>query len=89
VELCDWRTLKEALSKALAVLEIGTRTSLEKMERLEFYSQAIYQFSLCKDAWRNKVPHTRINYHPEHFQDLTRKLVSVPKEKIQEETSSN
>jgi hypothetical protein len=34
VELCDWRMLRDALTKGLNLFERGIRTSLDKKERL-------------------------------------------------------
>jgi hypothetical protein len=70
VELCDWKMLRDGLTKALTGLEKGTRTSLSKKETLEFYSHAISQFSHFKDAWRNSVAHSRKIYQTGETSDI-------------------
>lgn len=60
IELCDWGTLFNALSEALNKLR--SRKSVRKSETHAFYSHAVAQFGNIKDAWRNKVSHTRVVY---------------------------
>jgi hypothetical protein len=70
VELCDWKTLSDGLHKALVTLESGTKTSVAKKEKLEFYSHAVSQFRNFKDAWRNKVAHARTDYNHHEVKDI-------------------
>ncbi len=70
VELCDWNTLKIGLQKALTEMEQGGKTSVLKKEKLEFFSHAVSQFGLFKDAWRNKVAHSQKEYQPGETLDI-------------------
>jgi hypothetical protein len=60
IELCDWGTLYGALNNAVSKLR--SRKSIGKSDTHAFYSHAVAQFGNIKDAWRNKVAHTRVVY---------------------------
>jgi hypothetical protein len=62
IELCDWGTLRDGLRKALNELEKGAATNVRKKNKHAFFSHALAQFGYFKDAWRNKVSHTRAIY---------------------------
>jgi hypothetical protein len=62
IELCDWGELITAIDKALGQLSAGTRTSMAKKNKFEFYNHAVAQFRNFKDAWRNNVSHLRRTY---------------------------
>lgn len=70
IELCDWKLLKDGMTKALAKLEGGTKLSLKKKQDLEYFSHAVSQFSLFKDAWRNKTAHSRHVYGAGEAKDI-------------------
>lgn len=57
IELCDWQKLIGGLNKALVELEKGKATNLRKKETHAYFSQAVFQFSTMKDAWRNIISH--------------------------------
>jgi hypothetical protein len=57
VELCDWQALIGGLRTALNELEKGAATSKRKKDTHAYYSEAIADFSLFKDAWRNRFSH--------------------------------
>jgi len=62
VQLCDWGDLVGAIQEGLKLSRVGSRTTIAKKERYEFYNQASAQFLNFKDAWRNNVAHTRTVY---------------------------
>jgi hypothetical protein len=64
VELCDWGTIYGRLDEA--VKKFPARKSISGSDRRAFYSHAVAQFGNFKDAWRNKVSHTRVRYN-EHL----------------------
>jgi hypothetical protein len=61
IELENWKTIIDAIEKAIYKIEDENK-SLEKSERLRFYSGAATQFRYFKDAWRNHVSHSRRSY---------------------------
>ena len=70
IELCDWGTLFIALNNAVGGLR--NRKSMGKSEAHAFYSHAVAQFGNIKDAWRNKVSHTRVVYkEPQAMEVMT------------------
>ena len=70
VELCDWGTLIMALDKGVDGLTAGSRVSLAKRLRLEFYSHGVGSFRNFKNAWRNHVSHTRELYGAGQAKDI-------------------
>jgi hypothetical protein len=87
LELCDWGTLIAALDKGVNTLMTGSRTSLAKRLRLEFYSHAVGSFRNFKNAWRNHVSHTRELYGPGQAKDImdnTRQFMQHLAMKLQE-----
>jgi hypothetical protein len=60
VELCDWGVIYTRLNAA--VNKLPSRTSVKASDRRAFYSHAAAQFGNFKDAWRNRISHTRIDY---------------------------
>jgi hypothetical protein len=60
VELCDWGTIYGRLERA--VRRLPARRSVKAAETRAFYSHAVAQFGNFKDAWRNKISHTRVSY---------------------------
>lgn len=70
IELCDWQELVNALDKAVATLNVGTRNSVAKKARFEYYNHAVAQFRNFKDAWRNSVSHTRRTFAPGVTKDI-------------------
>jgi hypothetical protein len=57
IELCDWQKLIGGLNRALSELEKGKATNAKKKEMHSYFSQAVFQFSTIKDAWRNIISH--------------------------------
>lgn len=79
LELCDWGTLATALQKGVESLAVGTRTSLRRKRKFEFYNHALGSFRNFKDAWRNHVSHTREAYDAKQAKeiiDYTRQFMS-------------
>jgi hypothetical protein len=68
IELSDWGALFNALNDALSKLR--SRKSVGKSETHAFYSHAVAQFGNFKDAWRNKVSHTRVVYKEPQAMDV-------------------
>jgi hypothetical protein len=87
IELCDWGELVIALEKGVATLAVGTRTSVTKKARFEFYNHAVAQFRNFKDAWRNNVSHTRKVYQASQTKDImdnTRQFMQHLAERLKE-----
>jgi len=69
-ELCDWGTLAAALQAGVDSLSAGTRTSLQRKRKFEFYNHSLASFRNFKDAWRNHVSHTREFYKAEQAKEV-------------------
>lgn len=70
VQLCDWGDLVGAIQEGLKLLRVGSRTTLSKKEKYEFYNDAAARFMNFKDAWRNNVAHTRTIYTEHQARDI-------------------
>jgi hypothetical protein len=58
VEHDDWKNILDRIEKKVKAMEQEPR-SAEKIERVRYYSEAVTQFRLFKDAFRNHVSHYR------------------------------
>ena len=70
IELCEWGDLTGAIDEAVKVLRVGSRTSMAKKDKFEFYNHAAAQFRNFKDAWRNNVSHSRREYQQGGAKDV-------------------
>jgi hypothetical protein len=64
LELEQWGTIIDQIEKQIKALE-NLPKGQHKTEVLQAYSQAATTFNYFKDAWRNHVSHSRVNYKPE------------------------
>jgi hypothetical protein len=64
VEVKDWETALRDMDHALKVLG-GTRRTVTRDRKLQYYGEARGDLAGFKHAWRNHVMHTRKNYTPE------------------------
>ena len=87
IQLCDWGDLVGAIQEGLKVLRVGSRTTLAKKEKYEFYNDAAARFMNFKDAWRNNVAHTRTIYIEGQARDIfenTRQFMQHLAERVKE-----
>ncbi|MCH7838133.1 MAG: hypothetical protein IIC26_06455 [Chloroflexi bacterium] len=57
----DWKNILDRIEKKVRQMEQGPK-SPTKIERVKYYSEAVAQFRLFKDAFRNHVSHSRTSY---------------------------
>jgi len=80
-EIKEWATLLQDIDRVLIQLRQRRRTS-KRDRNLQYYSQARSSFAAFKDAWRNHVMHSRVEYDKkeamkiyEHVKALMQQLV--------------
>jgi hypothetical protein len=61
VALENWQKIIDLIEREIRRLDTQHK-SQEKSESLQFYSEAASNFRYFKDAWRNHVSHSRVNY---------------------------
>jgi hypothetical protein len=82
VELENWKNIIDKIDSAIKAQEQLPK-STQKSEDLQFYSEAAKEFRYFKDAWRNHVSHSRMDYEihdatkiMEHVRDFMRHLAT-------------
>ena len=65
IDLEDWGSLIDAIEGKIATIERTRRRTAKREADLQFYHGAAAQFRHFKNAWRNHVMHSRVNYEQE------------------------
>jgi cell fate (sporulation/competence/biofilm development) regulator YlbF (YheA/YmcA/DUF963 family) len=86
IELENWKNIIDKIDSAIKAQEQLPK-STQKSEDLQFYSEAAKEFRYFKDAWRNHVSHSRVDYEVhdatkimEHVKDFMQHLATKLKE---------
>lgn len=62
IELSDWQEILNAMVAPIKAIENSPRSTPNREEDLQFYSEAAAQFRFFKSAWRVQVAHARETY---------------------------
>lgn len=83
LELENWQNIIEKIESAMRDREKQLPKGAQKSEEMQYYSEAAKEFRYFKDAWRNHVSHSRVDYEihdatkiMEHVREFMRHLAS-------------
>ena len=62
IELENWHNIIEKIESAIRDREKQLPKGMQKSAEMQYYSEAAKEFRYFKDAWRNHVSHSRVEY---------------------------
>jgi hypothetical protein len=83
LELENWQNIIEKIESEISAREKQLPKGTAKSEEMQYYSEAAKEFRYFKNAWRNHVSHSRVDYEihdatkiMEHVRDFMQHLAS-------------